>query len=67
MAKRRLRRRRCPKIRGGKPKYIGKADLLDGLCDFIDPDGAWCNHWRARDSGACPCHRDRYNGTLDPD
>ena len=61
MAKKQRRRRRtCPRIRPPKPKRISKKDVLDGLCDYIDPEGNHCNHWQAPDSEACYCHRGLY-------
>lgn len=66
MTSRKRRRRRCPEDPGPETEVHQKADLLDGLCDYIAPGGAWCSHWRAPDSGACFCHRDVHNGRLDP-
>ena len=56
-------RRTCPKVAPHKPpSWVSKKDLVGGRCNYIGPDGIPCSHWRARDSRACPCHVEAYEG-----
>ena len=56
-------RRTCPeRTRRKPPSWISKKDIVGGRCDYIGPDKKLCSHWRARDSRACPCHVEAYEG-----
>lgn len=60
--KRRVRRT-CPKVTPRKPpKWVSRRETVGGRCNYIGPDGNLCPHWRARDSLACPCHVEAYEG-----
>ena len=56
-------RRTCPKVTPPKPpKWIRKNEAVGGRCNYIAPDDSLCSHWRAKDSLACPCHIEAYEG-----
>jgi len=56
-------RRSCPKVTRHKPpSWVSRKETVGGRCDYVYPDGALCSHWRARDSNACPCHVEAYEG-----
>ena len=56
-------RRSCPKVTKHKPpSWVSKKEAVGGRCDYVGPDGRPCPHWRARDSRACPCHVEAYEG-----
>ena len=56
-------RRTCPKVTPSKsPSWVSKKETVGGRCDYIGPDNNLCPHWRARDSYACPCHIEAYEG-----
>lgn len=56
-------RRTCPKVTPHKPpSWVSKKETVGGRCNYIPPDGKLCPHWRARDSFACPCHVEAYEG-----
>lgn len=56
-------RRTCPKLTPRKPpKWVSKKEAVGGRCNYIDPEGSLCPHWRARDSDACSCHVEAYEG-----
>lgn len=58
----RRRRRTCPTpTPRERPSRVPKKAPHDGRCDYIDPEGDYCNHWQARGSEACPCHLEAYN------
>jgi hypothetical protein len=58
----RRRRRTCPKPTPlERPSRVPKKAPHDGRCDYIDPEGDYCNHWQAKGSEACPCHLEAYN------
>lgn len=62
---RRRVRRSCPKVTPPKPpSYVSKKEAVGGRCNYIPPDGKLCPHWRARDSRACPCHVEAYEGRV---
>ena len=53
----------CPKVTRSKPpSWVSKKEAVRGRCNYIGPDGNLCPHWRARDSYACPCHVEAYEG-----
>lgn len=56
-------RRTCPKVTPRKPpSWVSKKETVAGRCNYIGPDKNLCPHWRARDSYACPCHVEAYEG-----
>jgi hypothetical protein len=56
-------RRTCPKVTPRKPpKWVSKKETVGGRCNYIGADGNLCPHWRAKDSLACPCHVEAYEG-----
>jgi hypothetical protein len=56
-------RRTCPKVTRSKPpSWVSKKEAVGGRCNYIGPDKNLCPHWRARDSYACPCHVEAYEG-----
>ena len=56
-------RRTCPEVTPRKPpSWVSRREAVGGQCDYIGPDGKLCPHWRARDSRACPCHVEAYEG-----
>jgi hypothetical protein len=53
----RRRRREGPKITPReRPSRVSKKAPHYGRCDYIDPEGGYCNQRQTRGSEACPCH-----------
>ena len=53
----------CPKVPSFKPpSWLSKKEMVGGRCNYMGPDKNLCHHWRARDSHACPCHVEAYEG-----
>jgi hypothetical protein len=61
--KRQRVRRTCPKVTPFKPpSWVSKKETVGGRCNYIGPDENLCPHWRAKDSFACPCHVEAFEG-----
>ena len=61
--KRRGPRRTCPKVTPWNPPgHVSKKARNGGRCDYWNPNDGHCSHWKAKDSLACPCHRELYEG-----
>jgi hypothetical protein len=53
----------CPKVAARRPpSWVSEKEAVGGRCDYLGPDGGLCPHWRAKDSYACPCHVEAYEG-----
>lgn len=56
-------RHTCPKVTPRTPPaWVSMKETVRGRCDYIGSDKKLCLHWRAKDSYACPCHVEAYEG-----
>ena len=61
--KRRGPLRTCPKVTPWyPPKHVSKKAMNGGRCNYWNPIDRHCSHWKAKDSLACPCHVEVYEG-----